>query len=123
MCKYKENSRHNAIIMFESSIDIGDWSYLIIFGKHINGYFCAIPNHNISCEMTEPERVIDNFHYLLKAGVDEHIAKSIATAICDIAYEMKPDFEIEIVENRKKGIVYSLEEALAKRKKVVDKDL
>ncbi len=117
MCKYNEKARYNATIMFESHIDIGDSSYLIIFGKHINGYFCAIPSHNICCEMMKPDRVIENFHYLLEAGLDEHVAKSIATAICNIAYELEPEFEIEIVENRKKGIVYSIEEALAKRKK------
>lgn len=35
----------------EESISVGGFSFLCIFGEHINGGFLAIPNWNICCEL------------------------------------------------------------------------
>lgn len=36
----------------EISVAIDGFSYLVIFGKHINGGFCALPQEGISCELS-----------------------------------------------------------------------
>lgn len=78
---YKLESSFNAVVLFEISVDVADWSYLIIYGKHINGYYCCIPNHNIGCEMTSPDRLEYNSDKLIDCGMECNIAKSIAVAI------------------------------------------
>lgn len=37
----------------EMNIEIDGYSFLCIFGEHINGGFLAIPNHNICVELSE----------------------------------------------------------------------
>ena len=37
----------------EKNIDAGGYSFLCIFGTHINGGFLAIPNWNICVELSE----------------------------------------------------------------------
>lgn len=75
---------YNANVLFEASIDVGGSSYLTIFGKHINGYFCAIPNVGICCEMAEARDTFYNFERLLGAGIKEKTAKELACTIYQI---------------------------------------
>ncbi len=66
--------------LFEISISVKGSSYLVIYGKHVNGYFCAIPNWEISCEMAEPGDTFFNASRLacvLKADVSREIANAI----------------------------------------------
>lgn len=36
----------------EISVAVNGFSYLVIYGSHINGGFCAIPNREASCELS-----------------------------------------------------------------------
>lgn len=73
---------YTAKVKFEISIDTNGSNYLVIYGKHINGYFCCIPNWKVSCEMSEPEDVFYNANNLIDAGISEAAAKEIAKDIC-----------------------------------------
>lgn len=44
----------------EINVEFAGYSFLIIFGKHINGWFIAIPNWGISCEAAHPRDVFYN---------------------------------------------------------------
>lgn len=66
---------------FEISVDHRGSNYLVIFGEHINGGWCAIPNWGISCEMSDPTDTFFNQESLEKAGISSGAAKAIALAI------------------------------------------
>lgn len=51
---YKIERKFKATALCEFSVTIGGFSYLVIFGKHINGYYCCVPNFGWGCEMAEP---------------------------------------------------------------------
>ena len=72
---------HEAKILFEVSFDVRGDNYLVIYGKHINGYFCCIPNWYIACEMAEPNDVFYNTEKLLNAKCPRYSAKEIAQVI------------------------------------------
>ena len=36
----------------EFSVAINGLSYLVIFGRHVNGGFCALPRNGVSCELS-----------------------------------------------------------------------
>ena len=60
--------KFEASVIFEANIDACGSCYLVIYGRHVNGYFCAIPNWHISCEMAEPSDTFYNFERLIGAG-------------------------------------------------------
>lgn len=68
---------------FEIGINLNGYFYLVIFGRHGNGYFCAIPNWGLSCEMAEPEDIFYNTERLRGIGLafSEETAKTFATEI------------------------------------------
>lgn len=76
-----------ASVLFEASIDLNGSNYLVIYGKHINGYFICIPNWGISCEAAEPSDVFYNARNLCKNGISivESEAKALAQAIKQIS--------------------------------------
>ena len=41
----------------EISVDWNEWNFLVIYGKHINGWFIAVPNWKICVEATTPNNV------------------------------------------------------------------
>lgn len=43
----------------EMSLDIDGLSYLVIFGGHANGGFCAIPQMGVSCELSSHDKFED----------------------------------------------------------------
>ena len=71
--------------LFEAIINANGYNYLVIYGKHINGYFCAIPNWKVGCEMAEPSDTYYNSEKLISAGIEKTSAKEIATQISKIA--------------------------------------
>ena len=76
--------RYDASVLFEIGVDAGGNHYLVIYGKHINGYFCCIPNWNVSCEMAEPYDVFYNREKLVNdAAIGYNAAAAIAKAIRD----------------------------------------
>lgn len=68
----------------EISVAIDGFSYLVIFGRHINGGFCALPREGISCELSAHDNFGDigynatNIHSKIKNKVK---AQAIAEAI------------------------------------------
>ena len=78
---YKFETEFKASVLFECNIAVGGWTYLIIYGKHINGYFCCIPNWKWGCEMAEPNEVAYNSDKLIDCGADPEVARAICKAI------------------------------------------
>ena len=72
---------YNVQALFEISVDVRGDNYLVIYGKHVNGYFCCIPNWRISCEMAEPSDTFYNTEKLLLANCPKYSAKEIAEII------------------------------------------
>ena len=68
-------------VLAEFNMSIDDCGFLIIYGKHINGYFCAIPNWGVSCEMAEPSNVGYNSEKLESSELNHHFSCCIAEAI------------------------------------------
>lgn len=67
--------------MLEFTVDYKESSYLVIVGKHVNGWFIAIPNWKKSVEAGHPECEFYNFEKLTSI-FDEVEASLIASAIC-----------------------------------------
>lgn len=72
---------YEAKVIFERNISACGLSYLTVYGKHINGYFCCIPNWKICCEMAEPCDTFYNFVKLTDAGIEVMTAEIIANEI------------------------------------------
>ena len=80
--KIENDYTEDAAILFEKNMAIGGYTYLVIFGMHINGGFICIPNHNIGCEASNLEYQIDyNKDKLVKCGLSEDAAQEIAAYI------------------------------------------
>lgn len=77
--------RYNASVIFEVNIEANGSSFLTIFGKHANGYFCAIPNWGISCEMAEASDTFYNAERLRSVNLAEKTAWLLAQEIKRIA--------------------------------------
>lgn len=72
----------NAYVIFEADLQPGNgYSYLTIFGRHANGYFCAMPQMNIACEMAEPSDLFYNRSSLVDHGIAEETADKLAKLI------------------------------------------
>ena len=70
-----------ANVLFEFSVAIDGWTYLVIYGKHINGYFCALPSWSMGCEMSSPDAVDYNTKKLISCGMADNVAPALANAI------------------------------------------
>ena len=81
--EYKIKEKHSVDLVREISVDWNGWNFLIIYGKHINGWFIAIPNWEICVEAGKPTNVDYNTEKLY--GKTEDYSKSIAIskAICE----------------------------------------
>lgn len=75
-----ENS-YKANVQFECSVAIDGWRYLVIYGRHINGFYCCIPNHKWGCEMGKSDSVMYNKEKLIECGADQSVALALAEAI------------------------------------------
>lgn len=65
----------------ELKLQIEDRKILVIYGRHINGYYIALPEIHISCEALTPDDVKKNTIYLSQAGLRSDYAEAICTAI------------------------------------------
>lgn len=77
----KIQASYPAQVHFEISVTIAGESYLIIYGEHINGNFCCVPDRGWGCEMTEPSDLYYNSSKLQSCGAKKEIADSISKAI------------------------------------------
>ena len=48
--KYKIQTTYKVSETHEFGVDCGGSNFLIIYGRHINGWFIAIPNWNVCVE-------------------------------------------------------------------------
>ena len=89
-------------IYFERTINVSGYSYLVIFGTHINGGFICIPNWKISCEASNlPYSKDYNMQHLITAGISNHAAGVISEQI-------EHFLEEEVNNESKKGSYLSL---------------
>lgn len=75
----KDYTKHCGIY-FEQDIEDEDFSYLVIFGYHINGAFISVPNWKICIEASDLQ-YNENFEKLIIAGFSEKQAKTISEHI------------------------------------------
>lgn len=86
--KYRITAVHSANARFEISVDVGGWNFLVIFGEHVSGAFCCIPNRCVACEMAEPRDTVYNANALCRCDIPTKHAEAIADAICKTAIAM-----------------------------------
>lgn len=79
-------SEYEAKVLFERRISVNGWSGLVIYGKHVNGYFCCVPGE-YGAEMSEPSDTFYNAEKLTGAGATGWLARGIALAIKHISEE------------------------------------
>lgn len=79
------NNRIGRVIEF--SMDYLDFSYLVVYGKHINGYFCAVPGWGWGAEMSGPDSLLYNRDQLAEAKIPMDIAVAISRAIQEVWHE------------------------------------
>ncbi len=82
---FKIEHMYKATTLFEYSVAVDGSAYLIIYGKHINGHYCCIPNWDIGCEMGSPGQVDYNTDRLNGVGIAEPIAYQIAKSILEVS--------------------------------------
>lgn len=75
---------------YEFPLDYEGFSYLVIFGKHINGWFICLPRNNVSCEAADPLDIPYNQSKLIENGkLDEDFALLVANMIKELWYREK----------------------------------
>ena len=77
--------------LFEVPVNANGSYFLVIYGKHVNGGFCCIPNRDLGCEMSTPDDTFYNFEKLINAGLNEPDAKAVALAIKQASEEVSRD--------------------------------
>lgn len=81
---YTINNTYKVSDTQEISVDANGFNFLVIYGRHINGWYIAIPNHGICTEAAHPvKEVIYNMEKLSSAS-DINVrnaAASIAKAV------------------------------------------
>ncbi len=79
---WKIQKDYGAISAHEISVDWGEFNFLVIYGHHINGWFCAIPNWSICVEQSTPDSVPYNADKLAAGLKDASMGEAVAEAIC-----------------------------------------
>lgn len=78
---YEIRNTYKVSQTYEFSVDWNGFNFLVIYGKHINGGFIAIPNWGISVEAGSPTSIFYNTEKLAPKFDDCEIPKVIAEAI------------------------------------------
>lgn len=68
-------------IPFETILNEDGYSYHLIYGKHLYGYYLVIPDWNIGCEMSHYNDVFWNKESLIKAGLSVKKASIISVRL------------------------------------------
>lgn len=80
--KLEKDFTKNVKVCFEHSLTVNGYNYLLIFGKHINGGFIAVPNWNICTEASYYKGdIYENTERLIKQGLEQTTARAIAEHI------------------------------------------
>lgn len=80
MC-YKIQNSYEVSKTHEISVDWNGYNFLVIYGKHINGWFIAIPNWNVCVESSDPEDDFYNSEKLAQALDMANAGVELAKAI------------------------------------------
>lgn len=100
----KNQRLFKATVLFETHISASGYEYLVIYGRHVNGYFCCIPNFGYGCEMSDPDDTVWNFDSLIKSGIDKNAAVQIVKEIKNIMSKIGlPDESTDDVLKRQFG--------------------
>lgn len=81
---WRIESMYNAECFKEISVAVDGFSYLTIFGHHVNGGFCALPQWGVSCELSHHNNFEDigyNTERIGKALKKKAVGRCIAEAI------------------------------------------
>ena len=82
MTKIEGDFTSSCKIYFEHNLAIGNSTYLVIYGEHINGGFICIPNWKWSCEASGFRNSAEyNAEKLVACGAPEKVAIEIAKHI------------------------------------------
>lgn len=73
-------SEYGIYTLREFSVDWNGFNFLVIYGRHVNGWFIAIPNWNICVESAGPTEDFYNTEKL-SMSFNKITAEVIATAI------------------------------------------
>lgn len=69
-------------VFFQHDISVNGHSYIVIFGKYINGGFICIPNWSIGCEASAYTNSAPyNAEKMISAGLDPEVATTLAEYI------------------------------------------
>lgn len=82
MGNYTVHDNYPVHALKEFNVDVDGYSFLVIYGTHINGGFCCIPNWQFGCEMSSPDDTFYNAE-MLGRRFEPHIAKAVAYGIRD----------------------------------------
>lgn len=86
---YTIQKTYKASVLCEISVDAHGYNFLVLYGKHINGGWCAIPNHGISCEMSDADDTFYNAEALIHRGLSVKTARAVAAAIAATVAKME----------------------------------
>lgn len=78
---YKIKKTYEITETHEFSVDWNGFSFLIIYGHHINGWFIAIPNWNVCTEAGQPEDDAYNATKLAQTHIHDTAPVYLARAI------------------------------------------
>ncbi|MCM1264486.1 MAG: hypothetical protein NC313_17375 [Butyrivibrio sp.] len=83
MKKYEIKNTYSVAHTHEFDVDCNGWEFLIIYGEHVNGWFIAIPNWNVSVEAANPTDTFYNAEKLAACGQIDvaELALELAEAI------------------------------------------
>ena len=70
---------------YEVKLNLNGYSYHLIFGRQINGWFLCIPNHRIGVELAHPSDRFWNQGSLEEAGMETNEASMIACVLREIS--------------------------------------
>lgn len=112
---YKLQSNYEAKILFEASVAIDGTSYLIIYGEHVNGNFCCVPEQGWGCEMSDPSDTFYNSRSLINSGAPETIATYISQAIKDKSDELEANQKEFEAQNNDRALIEQLKSDTANR--------
>lgn len=79
--EYRIQNTYEVTKTHEFSVDWNGFNFLIIYGKHKNGWFIAIPNWNVCTEAGEPTSVDYNATKLAQTHIHDTAPVYLAKAI------------------------------------------
>ena len=81
--EYKIQHTYEVTQTHEFSVDWNGFNFLIIYGRHINGWFIAIPNLNVCTELGEPSDVAYNATKIAQTRIHNTAPMYLAQAIVE----------------------------------------